>query len=229
MRNRAMAMVLVVLSGCAVIQRGSVAPSGETDGASVEAALDGTGTVLAYASTATNLVSGDTNGVSDVFVRDVDDDVIRISLSSAGTQADGPSSHPSVSANGRYVAFQSDATNLVSVDTNGTTDIFVRDLVTNVTRLASVPGLGAPTASVTAPSSSNSESSPAGTDPASTNAAAPATTAATLHARATLTRQRWSGEGRSQLGRIHSSVSSVRSHSPSARRGRARSPTSSRW
>ena len=149
-------------------------------------------------------MSGDTNGVSDVFVRDVDDDVIRISLSSVGTQADGPSSHPSVSANGRYVAFQSDATNLVAGDTNGTTDIFVRDLVTNVTSLASVPGPGTPTASVTAPRSSNSESTPTGTDPAPTNTAAPATTAATLRARATLTRQRviirtattFRGEGR---------------------------------
>ena len=190
MRNRAAAMVLVVLAGCAVIQRGSVAPSGETDGASVETALDGTGTVLAYASTATNLVAGDTNGVSDVFVRDVNDHVIRISVSSAGSQANGPSSHPSVSGNGRYVAFQSDATNLVAGDTNGTTDIFVRDLVTNVTTLASVPGPGAPTASMTASSSSNGETSPTATDPAPTNAGAPATTTATLRARATLTRQR---------------------------------------
>ncbi len=217
MRNRAAAMVLVVLAGCAVIQRTSVAPSGETDGASVEAALDGTGTVLAYASAATNLVSGDTNGVSDVFVRDVNDQVIRISVSSAGTQADGPSSHPSVSGNGRYVAFQSDATNLVAGDTNGTTDIFVRDLVTNVTTLASVPGPGAPTAGVTAPSSSNAASSPSATDPAPTNAGASATTA-TLRARATLAPQRviirtsttFRGEGRLTATERSSQRSAIR-------------------
>lgn len=191
MRNRAIVMVVVVLAGCAVIQRTSVAPSGETDGASVEAALDGTGTVLAFASTATNLVSGDTNGVSDVFVRDANDHVTRISVSSAGTQSDGPSSHPSVSGNGRYVAFQSDAANLVAGDTNGTTDIFVRDLVANVTTLASVPGPGAPTASLTAPSSSNGESSPTTNDLAPTNAGPfAATGAAGLRARAAVTPQR---------------------------------------
>ncbi|MEO6468749.1 MAG: S8 family serine peptidase [Acidimicrobiia bacterium] len=191
MRIRALAMVVVVLAGCAVIQRASVAPSGETDGASVQSALDGTGTMLAFASTATNLVSGDTNGVSDVFVRDVSDQVIRISVSAAGTQADGPSSHPSVSGNGRYVAFQSDATNLVANDTNGTTDIFVRDLFANVTTLASVPGPGAPTASLNAPSSPNDESSPTATDPAATNTGPfAATGAAALRARAAVTPQR---------------------------------------
>ncbi|CAN5724396.1 hypothetical protein BH11PLA1_BH11PLA1_21760 [soil metagenome] len=94
------------------------------------------GYVTAFESLATNLVTGDTNGVRDIFVR-VDPDTSgpfillpftsRISVSTAGTQANGASFNPSVSHNGNVVAFASDATNLVGGDTNGVRDVFVRN------------------------------------------------------------------------------------------------------
>src|SRR5690242_11634512 len=62
----------------------------------------------------------------------------RISVATSGTQANGPSSFGNVSANGRFVVFSSDATNLVPGDTNGKTDVFRRDLTTGETIRISV-------------------------------------------------------------------------------------------
>ena len=77
---------------------------------------------------ATNLVAGDTNAVRDVFVRDMATGVtIRVSVTTAGAQATGgDSGWPVITPDGRYVTFGSEATNLVSGDTNGATDIFTR-------------------------------------------------------------------------------------------------------
>lgn len=92
------------------------------------------GRFVAFQSDASNLVQGDTNGVGDVFVRDLRTGTTkRISVATGGKQANGKSSLPSFSANGRYVAFPSDATNLVPGDTNGETDIFLHDRRTNAT------------------------------------------------------------------------------------------------
>ena len=64
----------------------------------------------------------------DIFVRDLGAGTTkRISVATDGTQANGFSRSPSISADGRYVAFASDATNLVPGDTNGRTDIFLHD------------------------------------------------------------------------------------------------------
>ncbi|MBI5285723.1 MAG: thrombospondin type 3 repeat-containing protein, partial [Chloroflexi bacterium] len=83
---------------------------------------------VAFYSWATNLVPGDTNGADDVFVRDrVTGATERVSADSAGTQGNGFSYSPSISGDGRYVAFYSWATNLVPGDTNGADDVFVRD------------------------------------------------------------------------------------------------------
>src|SRR5438067_2367503 len=60
------------------------------------------------------------------------------SIGTSGAQGNGVSSSASVSADGRYVAFYSQATNLVPGDTNGTFDVFVRDLLTNTTTRVSV-------------------------------------------------------------------------------------------
>jgi Tol biopolymer transport system component len=91
-------------------------------------ALDANGHIVAFYSAATNLVPDDTNGSADVFVRDLDTGVTeRVSVSSDGVEGNGLSLYPSISADGRFVAFQSQASNLVPGDTNGTTDIFVRD------------------------------------------------------------------------------------------------------
>jgi len=99
---------------------------------------------VVFYSDATNLVAGDTNGVRDVFVRDrLLGTTTRVSVSSAGVQGNGRSSEPTISADGRYVAFYSDATTLVPNDTNLVRDCFVRDLQTNTTTRISVSSAGA--------------------------------------------------------------------------------------
>jgi Tol biopolymer transport system component len=78
-------------------------------------------------STATDLVTGDTNGTWDIFVRDTQTNTtIRVSVHTNGTQGNDLSISPSISSDGRYVAFMSGATNLVAGDTNGRYDVFVR-------------------------------------------------------------------------------------------------------
>jgi hypothetical protein len=100
--------------------------------------VSGNGRLIAWQSAATNLVPGDTNNQSDVFVHDRDTfTTVRVSVSSNGEQADGGSTRPSISADGRYVTFQSLASNLVAGDTNGVSDIFVHDLLTGSTTVRS--------------------------------------------------------------------------------------------
>jgi len=83
--------------------------------------------MVAFASIARNLVAGDTNTVYDVFVHDlVSDTTDRVSISSAGREGDGRSLDPRISADGRWVAFSSDARDLVVHDTNARPDIFLR-------------------------------------------------------------------------------------------------------
>lgn len=104
------------------------------------------GSLVAFTSDLSNLVSGDTNLVDDVFVRDMASNAItRVSVAtgSPGTQANGLSRWASMSADGRYVAFESQASNLVASDTNGYSDIFVRDRQTNTTTRVSVVTGGA--------------------------------------------------------------------------------------
>jgi hypothetical protein len=103
------------------------------------AGVSANGRFVVIHSFASNLVSGDTNGTWDVFVRDRNTDrdglfdeagavkTVRISMSSSGVQGNGASLRSAISDNGRFVAFQSSATNLVAGDTNGSDDIFVRD------------------------------------------------------------------------------------------------------
>lgn len=106
-------------------------------------AISGDGRWVAFQSDAENLVTGDTNNYGDIFLRDTQTPLTtRVSLGMAGTQANEDSFEPSVSGDGRYVAFQSRASNLVAVDTNGRIDIFVRDTQTNVTSLVSVSTVG---------------------------------------------------------------------------------------
>jgi Tol biopolymer transport system component len=90
------------------------------------------GRVLAWASNAAGLVPGDTNGLQDVFVHDRETGTTRrVSVSSAGAEANGESKRPSLSADGRFVAFESWATNLVPGAASG--GVFVHDLVTGTT------------------------------------------------------------------------------------------------
>lgn len=107
-------------------------------------ALSADGRYVAFWSDASNLVPDDTNARDDVFVHDRQTGLTeRISVSSEGAQADGPSGWPAISANGRYVAFVSAAANLVPGDTNESWDIFLHDRETGETRRVSLaPGGG---------------------------------------------------------------------------------------
>ncbi len=97
------------------------------------------GRFVAFASDATNLVPGDTNKAADVFLRDRRTGMTsRVSVSTGDKQANGGSYFASMSGDGRFVTFSSDATNLVPGDTNGRTDIFIRDRVAGLTRRVSV-------------------------------------------------------------------------------------------
>ena len=99
--------------------------------------------LVTFRSDATNLVANDTNNTFDIFVRDRQaNTTTRVSLSTAGVEANGSSNDSDISADGRFVAFQSSATNLVANDTNNDNDIFVRDLQTNTTTRVSVDSNG---------------------------------------------------------------------------------------
>jgi Tol biopolymer transport system component len=101
------------------------------------------GRFVAFESAASNLVPGDTNGAGDVFVKDtITGATTRVSTAASGAQGNSHSSNPSVSADGRFVAFQSDALNLVVGDA-GQRDIFVKDTVTGATMLISTNSSGA--------------------------------------------------------------------------------------
>jgi Tol biopolymer transport system component len=127
-----------------VTERASVTSLGmQANNASSFPSLSGDGRYVAFQSTASDLVAGDTNFALDVFVHDrVGGTTERISQSSLGAQANNTSWFPSMSADGRYVAFESDATNLVSGDTNGQRDIFLRDRTNGTTERISVDTLG---------------------------------------------------------------------------------------
>jgi cold shock CspA family protein len=101
--------------------------------------LSGDGRFVAFESVATNLVVGDTNGASDVFVHDRQTGATtRVSVATGAVQATGGSFLPAISNDGRFVAFHSSATNLVAGDTNGGTDVFVHDRQTGETTRVSV-------------------------------------------------------------------------------------------
>jgi Tol biopolymer transport system component len=107
-------------------------------------AVSGDGRFVAFSSLASNLVAGDTNGFADIFLRDrLLGTTVLVSVGLLGAPANGASFLPSISADGRYVAFQSIASNLVAGDTNGASDVFVRDTVAGTTTMASVTSGGA--------------------------------------------------------------------------------------
>ena len=105
--------------------------------------LSADGRFVVFESGASNLVSGDTNGVGDIFVYDrTTGKVERVSVSDSGVQGDFGSNSPSLSANGRYVTFFSLARNLVSGDSNGADDIFVFDRTTKKVERVSISDAG---------------------------------------------------------------------------------------
>jgi len=112
------------------------AVGGAANGASSHAVISRDGDVVAFDSTATNLaLRPDTNGVRDVFVRNLRTGATRrVSLSSREHEANGPSQIVAISADGTRVLFDSRASNLVAGDTNGQRDVFVRNLTRGTTR-----------------------------------------------------------------------------------------------
>ncbi len=122
--------------------RASVSSSG-AQGGGVHPVLNADGRYVAFESSASTLVAGDTNGTSDIFLRDMQTGTTtRVSVNSSSTQGNGASVFPSISDDGRYIAFASSASNLVSGDTNGVQDSFIRDIQTGQTTRVSVDSSG---------------------------------------------------------------------------------------
>ncbi|MBL8860306.1 MAG: PD40 domain-containing protein [Planctomycetes bacterium] len=124
-------------------ERVNVSSAGvQADGAPVSApALSQSGAFVAFDSTASSLVAGDTNGVADVFVRDVTaGTTTRVSLATSGAEGNGASYAPALSLDGRFVAFTSDATNFAHSIT--TTQVYLHDRQTGTTQLVSRGLLG---------------------------------------------------------------------------------------
>ncbi len=121
-------------------ERLSVTSSGgQANQDSYTPAVSANGQIVAFASSADNLVANDTNGAPDIFVHDrITGITSRVSVRSNGAQASGPSFAPAISDDGRIVVFYSLAGNLVDGDTNGKTDVFAHDRQTGQTSLMSV-------------------------------------------------------------------------------------------
>jgi hypothetical protein len=127
------------------ITRESVASNGaQANNSSFRPAISADGRYVAFYSFATNLVSGDANGtIGDIFVHDRQTGTTtRVNVSSTGVQGNGESSRPTLSGDGRYVAFYSDSSNLVAGDTNNSGDLFVHDRQTGQTTRESVASNG---------------------------------------------------------------------------------------
>jgi Tol biopolymer transport system component len=149
MHRSAAASLLVPLLAAPLLAQGVARVSldetgGDADGASTNRSISQDGRYVAFASEASNLVPGDMNGFSDVFVRDrALGTTVRVSVDENGDDPDAPCTAPAISADGRFVAFVSAATDLVSGDGNGKADVFLRDLVTGTTVRISVDSSGA--------------------------------------------------------------------------------------
>ena len=110
----------------------------EADGVSVGASISADGRFVAFESSVPNLVAGDGNGVADIFLRDTVDGTTTIASVGGGGALNAFSLNAAVSADGRFVAFESEASNVVAGDDNGLGDVFRRDMATGTTALASV-------------------------------------------------------------------------------------------
>jgi Tol biopolymer transport system component len=122
------------------------ASNGQSTGSSFEPSISSDGRYVAFRSNGSDLVTGDTNGTQDIFVRDrgvggTGATTVRVSVNGT-TQANGTSFEPAISGNGQYVAFRSNATNLVPGDTNGNQDIFVVNRTTLAVKRVSVTSAG---------------------------------------------------------------------------------------
>jgi Tol biopolymer transport system component len=143
-----LALAVLFVSGFARGQTTSLISHGlggpPADGHSRYAAMSADGRFVVFHSNATNLVAGDTNAVNDVFVWDrLGGPIERVSVGAGGLEANAQSINPVITPDGRYVAFQSLASNLVPGDTNGVLDIFVLDRQSGTFERVSVDSSGA--------------------------------------------------------------------------------------
>jgi Tol biopolymer transport system component len=125
------------------IIRISVGPNGEGNGDSFHPALSGDGRFIAFATLADNLAPGSDNGVSDILLYHLETGALERVSGANGQSANGASRRPVVSADGRFIAFQSAASNLVAGDNNGAADIFVFDRQTGAMERVSLNASGA--------------------------------------------------------------------------------------
>lgn len=135
--NRGDIFVRDVLSGTTGLASGGLSGAGGNGDVGIFPAISGNGRYVAFRSAASNLVAGDTNtcpgyatagACPDIFVRDLQTGVtVRVSVATDGTQANQPSDSPAISYDGRYVVYETTASTLITGDTNGLTDIYLRD------------------------------------------------------------------------------------------------------
>jgi len=125
-------------------KRISISSSGEEgNSASTAPSISANGRFIAFSSHSCNLVPGDTNSMEDIFVYDQNSGIIqRVGVSSTGQEAELGCWGPSISADGRFIAFHSYASNLVPFDTNGYLDIFIHDRISGITERASISSTG---------------------------------------------------------------------------------------
>ena len=129
-------------SGAIELVNSSLA-GGAANGDSSYVAVDASGRYAVFDSSATNLTADDTNGRKDIFVRDRQSGATeRVSVGAGGAQANNWSWYPGISRDGRFVVFQSHASNLVGGDLNATQDIFVYDREARTTERVSVSSSG---------------------------------------------------------------------------------------
>ena len=111
---------------------------GRANDISYDPDISGNGQYITFWSFASNLVGGDANSTADVFRFDrIGQTMFRVSLDSNGVEGNGPSRYPTISQNGRYLAFESDASNLTSGDTGIYRDVFWHDMNTGETKRVS--------------------------------------------------------------------------------------------
>ncbi len=118
------------------------------DGGCTTPRISGDGTTVVFESDATNLVSGDTNGVGDIFVYHIPTDTMEcVSLAVGGVASNAQSFQPFINGDGQLVGFSSEASDLVIGDTNGAVDVFLRDRTSGDLEVVNVTSLGAMVAS----------------------------------------------------------------------------------
>lgn len=138
------ALVTSLPAGAQTTTREHASSSGVqgTSGAAASS-LSADGRYIVFRSSSPNLVAGDTNGAADIFVRDRQTgQTTRVSVDSAGVQGNANSGNPDISADGRFVVFESGASNLVAGDTNARMDVFLHDRLTGQTTRVSVGAAG---------------------------------------------------------------------------------------